>query len=59
MKYYIIVMYDIVTCAKRFCDLEVLVFINCVGVASEFHYFNRGWNDVYNNSYRLIFYVNK
>lgn len=40
MKYYIIVMYDIVRLAKRFCDLEVLVFINCVGVASEFYYFN-------------------
>lgn len=33
-------MYDIVRLAKRFCDLEVLVFINCVGVASEFYYFN-------------------
>lgn len=33
-------MYDIVRLAKRFCDLEILVFINCVGVASEFYYFN-------------------
>lgn len=41
MKYYITLMHDIVRHAKRFCDLEVLVFINCVGVANEFYYFNQ------------------